>query len=401
MNFTRQAGDRMWPRMSIVLIAAAVFAAGCGGGNETARQKGEIIQGLRLQKIQLQSVADELEAPGSVIAASTAQVAARTMGTVLQVPVREGDNVKRGQLLAQLDERELSSRRSAAQAASQGAAAGVAQATNAVVAAQAQAGVMKKTYDRYVYLKQQKSVSPQEFDEIAAKQQAAQANLEQAEAALRQAEAGVTQTESEARAAENVASYARIVAPFDGRVVRRSVEPGSLVSPGMPLFVVEDTSHYQLEATLPAEALATVKKNTSARVQLDALAPNSLTGKVAEIEAGADATSHTLRARVDLPKQNGVQSGMFGRAFFPRGEQEALVVPGGALVNRGQLRGIYVVADAELIHWRVVTTGKAIGKQVEVLSGLNEGDVVVLNPGTQELDGNKAGAGSAAGEKRP
>src|SRR5208337_3768284 len=215
-------------------------------------------------------------------------------------------------------------------------------------------------------------------DEITAKQQAAQANLEQAQAGLRQAEAGASQAESEAQAAQDVASYARIVAPFEGRVIRRSVEPGSLVSPGMPLFVVEDTSRYQLEATLPAEALATVKKNVPARVQLDGLANKSLPGKVAEIEAGADPASHTLKARVDLPKETGVQSGMFGRAYFAQGEKRALVLPAEALVSRGQLRGIYAVDDTGLIHWRVLTLGKSTGNQVEVLSGLNEGEVVVL-----------------------
>jgi membrane fusion protein, multidrug efflux system len=380
----------MWRRLRIGLSAAGIIAVGCGGGNERAAQKSELVQGLRIQKIQLRKVADELEVPGSVIAVSTAQVAARTMGTVLQVMVREGDFVKRGQALAQLDERELAARRSAAQSASQGAIAGVAQATNAVSAAQAQANVMQKTFDRYTYLKEQKSVSPQEFDEVAAKQQAAQANLEQAKAALRQAEAGSRQAESEAHAADSVASYARVVAPFDGRVIRRSVEPGSLVSPGMPLFVVEDTSRYQLEATLPSEALSTVKKNELARVVLDALAGMSMTGKVAEIEAGADPASHTLKARVDLPKESGVQSGMFGRAFFARGEKSALVVPTEALVSRGQLTGIYVVDAGGLVHWRVVTVGKNTANQIELLSGLNEGDVVVLNPGTQELDGKKA-----------
>ena len=383
----------------IVLIVVGMIAAGCGGGMENTPQKAEVVQGLRVQKMQLQNVANELEAPGSVIAQSTAQVAARTMGTVLLVAAREGDNVKRGQVLAQLDERELSAHRSAAQAASRGASAGVVQATKAVAAAQALADVMKKTYDRYNYLKEQKSVSPQEFDEVAAKQEAAQANLEQAKATLSQSEAGVAQAESEARAAESVASYARVVAPFDGRVIRRSVEPGSLVSPGMSLFVVEDTSRYQLEATLPAEALAAVKKNTLARVQLDGLPEKSLTGKVAEIEAGADPTSHTLKARVDLPKESGVQSGMFGRAYFAQGEKRALVLPSEALVSRGQLRGIYVVDDTGLIHWRVVTLGKSTGNQVEVLSGLNDGELVVLNPGSQELDGKKAATASTGGEK--
>ncbi len=399
MKMMERIGKAMSNQIGLVLMAAGLLAVGCGGGIETTSQKVEIVKGLRVQKARFQNVVDELEAPGSVIAVSTALVAARTMGTVLQVAVREGDSVKRGQVLAQLDEPELVSRRSAAQAGAQGATAGVVQATKAVAAAQAQADVMKKTLDRYSYLKEQKSVSPQEFDEIAAKQQAAQANLEQAKAGLRKAEAGAAQAESEARAAQDMASYARVVAPFDGRVIHRTVEPGSLVSPGMPLFVVEDTSHYQLEATLPAESLAAVKKNATARVQLDGLGENSLPGKVAEIEAGADPASHTLKARIELPKQAGVQSGMFGRAFFARGERRALMVPAAALLNRGQLSGIFVVGDGTLVHWRVLTLGKTLGSQVEVLSGLTDGDAVVLNPGSYELDGKKYGAALTSGEK--
>jgi multidrug efflux pump subunit AcrA (membrane-fusion protein) len=382
-------------------LAAGLVLSACGGSNERFAQKIEVVQGLRLQKVQSQLVADEIEAPGNVIAASTAQVAARTMGTVLQVAVREGDTVKRGQLLAQLDERELSAHRAAAQAASQRAAAGVAQATKAVAAAQAQADVMQKTFDRFSQLKQQNSVSPQEFDEISARHQAAQAGLEQAKAGLRESEAAATQADSEARAAQDVASYARITAPFDGRVIRRMVDPGTLITPGITLFIVEDTSCYQLQATLPAEALTAVRKNSTALVQLDALPHQPLTGKVSELEAGADPTSHTLQARVDLPKESTVRSGLFGRALFPRGQKQALLVNTDALVNRGQLSGIYIVDDAALIHWRVLTLGKTTGNEIEVLSGLTDGDVVVLNPGTQELDGKKAGALAAGGEKRP
>jgi RND family efflux transporter MFP subunit len=399
MNMIQELKKVMRQGMKIVLVASLTFASGCGEATESTPQDPEVAQGLHSQKIQMQDVADELESPGSVIAVSTAQVAARTMGTVLHVAVKEGDAVKRGQMLAQLDERELTSHRSAAQAGAQGAAAGVAQATKAVAAAQAQADVMKKTFDRYSYLKDQKSVSPQEFDEIASKQQTAQANLELAKAGLHQAEAAAAQAESEARAAESVASYARVIAPFDGRVVRRTVEPGSLVTPGVPLFVIEDTSHYQLEATLPAEALAFVKKNATVRVQFDGLDQASLTGKVAELEAGADPASHTLKARIDLPRQAGVQSGMFGRAFLGRGEKRVLMVPVSALVNRGQLQGIYVGDEGGLLHWRVLTLGKRLGSQIEVLSGLNDGDTVVLNPGSQELDGKKTSLTSGGGEK--
>jgi multidrug efflux pump subunit AcrA (membrane-fusion protein) len=409
MSGMRRNAAMMQRRIFLTILAASALLAGCGTEADNRQARPEVVQGLRLQKVQLQTVPDELEAPGSVIAAATAQVAARTMGTVIVVAAKEGDTVKRGQLLAQLDERELAAHYNAALAAAQSADAGVGQATKAVAAAQAQADVAQKTYDRYVYLKEQKSVSPQEFDEVAAKQQAAQAALEQAKAGLRQAQSGKEQAQSEVRAAESVASYARVVAPFDGRVVRRTVEPGSLVSPGTALFVVEDASRYQLEVTLPTESLGSVRKGSVARVQLDSLrertAPGggpymkSIAGKTAEVEAGADPSSHTVRARIDLPHEAGIQSGVFGRAFFVRGEKKGLVVPKEGVVRRGQLQGIYTVDASGLVHWRVLTLGKEIGNQVEVLSGLAEGDVVVLNPGVQELDGKKATGSASGGEK--
>jgi RND family efflux transporter MFP subunit len=388
MNGMGKANMRQGMTVFAALLAAGLLL-GCGE-TENKAVKPETVSGLRVQKIELKNVPDELESPGTVIAAATAQVAARTTGTVLQVAVKEGDTVRRGQLLAQLDERELVARKDAAHAGSKAAEAGIGQAQKALAVAQANADVMQKTYDRYVYLKEQKSVSPQEYDEISAKHQAAQAQLEQAKATLQQSQAGKEQAQAEVHVAESVANYARIVAPFDGWVVRRTVERGSLVSPGTPLFVVEDTSRYQLQATLPTEALSFVKKGSVARVQLDVMTATSLEGKVAEIEAGADPGSHTLNARIDLPRDVKVESGVFGRAYFAHGEKPALVVPLEMIVTRGQLRGMYVVDANGLVHWRVVTLGQPANGLVEVLSGVAAGDAVVLNPGVQELDGKKA-----------
>ncbi len=401
MSFNGNIVLPIWRPFVFFLLAAEVMVAGCGGEKEKPTQSLELAQGLHAQRVQWQLVPDELEAPGTVIAVATAQVAARTMATVQQVAVREGDFVKRGQLLAQLDEKELAARLGAARAATQRATAGVAQSTKAVAAAQAQDDFVQKTYERYSLLKKQNSVSPQEFDEVSARQQVAEANLDQAKAGLQEAEAAASQAESEARAAQDLAGYARVTSPFDGRVLRRMAEPGTLISPGIILFIVEDTSRYQLEATLPAEALSHVKKSASARVQLDALPEQSLDGKVAEIEAGAEAASHTLNARIDLPKDPSLQSGMFGRAFFARGEKRALLAPSSAMVSRGQLSGVYVVDDAALVHWRILTLGKTRGNQVEVLSGLSDGDMVILNPGSQELDGKKSAALATPGERRP
>ena len=400
MSRTDRTARAMRRGSQLLLVTAWSFSFGCGGAPENSSKTPEVVEGLQVKKTQLQVVADEWEVPGSVIAVSTAQVAARTMGTVFQVAVREGDTVKRGQLLAQLDGRELSARSNAADAGVRGANAGVAQAAKVLVAAQAQAEVLQKTYDRYVFLRDEKSISPQEFDEISAKQQAAQANLGQAKAALRQAEAGASQAESEAGAAKEVAAYARVVAPFDGRVVRRNVEPGSFVSPGVPLFIVEQTSRYQLEATCPAAAWSAVKKGATARVQLDAIPGKSLLARVAEEEGWYGSALATPSKFGSIFRRKRISSlECLGGPFFRTGEKQAVLVPVALLVNRGQLSGVYVVDDSGLIHWRLVTLGIPRGDQREVLSGLAAGDTVVLNPGQQELDGKRTGAAPAGGEK--
>jgi len=391
-------------RKKMVLVGGALLLvavlAGCGGGGKEQAQAAESVSGLRTERLQLQTVPDEVEAPGTLRSVMTAPLTARVMGTVVDVHVREGDAVKRGQLLISLDERELVARRNAARAAMDEAKAGREEAARGLAMAQAQADVASKTYERFQYLKQQKSVSPQEFDEVEAKFRSAQAGLAAAKARQEQVEATNVRAESEVRAADTMASYARIVAPFDGVVVRRSVDPGMMASPGMLLVEVEDASRYRMEATIAASAVAArgLKRGTRARVRLDALPEREFEGTVAELEGGADPASQTVRAKVDVPSAvGGLRSGLFGRVLFCCGERQALVLPRKALVERGQLRGVFVVGVDGMIQLRLVTLGRSFpgdsGERVEILSGIDAGETVVLDPGTRNLDGRKLEAG--------
>jgi len=334
-------------------------------------------------------VPDEIEAPGSVSSATTAEIAARAMGTVQAVLVREGDTVRRGQLLVQIDDREFSARSSAAQSALGEAAAAREEVSRAVAAAQAQADVAKKTYDRFTFLRDQKSVSPQEFDEVEGRHRATAAALQQAQARQQQVEAMNQRAQSEARAASTVAGYTRVTAPFDGVVVRRSVDPGAMAMPGQPLLVVEETSRYRLEVTVDAVSGVALRRGAKARVALDALPDRTLEGTVSELEAGADPSSHTLAVKVDLPRDSAIRSGLFGRAWFARGERQTLVVPRGHLVERGQLAGVYVVDGQGIARLRMVTLGHPVAGGVEILSGLSGGERIVAEPGARELDGKK------------
>jgi len=382
--------ERIAAKHAIALaLSGSLLAAGCGSEKAVRSDTPELIQGVRVETAKLRSVPEMLEAPGTVVSMATAEIAARTTGTVLRVDAKEGDSVKQGQLLAQIDEQELVARKSAAQAGLERAVAGVAEATRGVAMAQAQADIAKKTYERYTYLQQQKSVSPQEFDEIGAKNLAAQAGFEQAQARLQQAEAAKAQAESDARAADEIANYTRIRAPFDGNVVRRLVEPGTVVTPGTQLFVLEKAGMYQLDATLPAEALAAVKRGASAEVRFDALPGQSFSGKVVEMEAGADAATHTVSARIALPNDANIRSGMFGRAAFQHGEKKAMIVESDAVVERGQLRGVFIVAGNGMTAWRVITTGQRAGGMTEILSGLEDGETYIADPHGRELDGKR------------
>ncbi len=134
---------------------------------------------------------------------------------------------------------------------------------------------------------------------------------------------------------------------------------------------------------------ARVKRGTRARVEFDALPGKSFAGTVVEIEGGADAASHTVRARIELPQDAGIRSGLFGRAWFARGERKAIALPQTAIVHRGQLHGVYV-ADAEgIARLRMVTLGKSMGDKMEILSGLGDGERVVLDAANRDLDGKK------------
>jgi membrane fusion protein, multidrug efflux system len=386
---------RSWGHEGLALgafLGAVLLLGGCSTPPAAPAAQGRRVSGLAVETVRLEKIPNEVAAPGTVAAVRTAQITSRVMAVVLRVAVREGDRVRRGQLLVALDEREFAARRNAAGEGLREAAAAEEAAARGVAAAKAEAEVAGKTYKRYEFLREQKSVSPQEFDEVQAKDEAARAALAQARARRQQAQAARARAVEQLAAAATVAGYARLDAPFDGVVLHRYVDPGSMAVPGTPLVVVEEAGRYRLEATLDAADAAAVRRGTPARVQLDALPGKELPGTVAELEPGADPTSHTVEVKIDLPRDPALRSGLFGRAWFERGERAAIVVPASAIVERGQLRGLYAVDASGTARWRLVTLGEAAGKQVEVLSGLSAGERIVTDPRGRELDGARVEA---------
>ena len=230
-----------------------------------------------------------------------------------------------------------------------------------------------------------KSVSPHEFDEVKAKLAAATARRDAAHANSSQAEAVVVE-------ARTVMGFTKIRAPFDGLITAKLVDAGAMAAPGVPLLIVEDPSRFRLEAMLDESQIGAVRLGASIPVVLDSLGGETITGKVVQIVPAADPASRSFTVKIDLPTNPQIRSGLFGRARFPRGQRESILVPQTALLHRGQLDAIYVVGKDEIASLRYVTLGKPSGSDVEVLSGLDSGERLVAQPADRELSGNRIGA---------
>ncbi len=187
-------------------------------------------------------------------------------------------------------------------------------------------------------------------------------------------------------------SFTKVRAPFDGVVVSKLAEPGSMAAPGVPLLVVEDPSHFRLEAQVDESKIGAVKLGEAVAVVVDSLGNQPIVGKVTQIVPAADPSSRTFTVKIDLPPNPQMRTGLFGRASFPRGERQAIAIPKSAVLSRGQMQAVYVIGSDQLASLRFVTLGMASGDQVEVLSGLQNGDRIVTQPGDRELSGKQVEA---------
>jgi multidrug efflux system membrane fusion protein len=374
-------------RSHYLIIAAVGFLSACGSAQRHPAEPGPLVTGVQTEIVRLESAPQLYQAAGSVRSSSTASLLAQVPGTVREIRVNAGDHVKRGQLLAVLDDR-------SARAQMQGADAGVKEAIQAEVevdqalqAATADRQFAEATFNRYQALLAKNSLSRQEFDGAEARYHAALATERSIAAKKQQIVARQQQARSQQDSAETALSYSRIVAPMDGMVTAKSVDAGTVVMPGTPVLTVEDTARYRLEASVPEEYLPNARVGASVSVSTG---HGQFAGQVSEVVPAADATSHTFLVKIDLPHDCPCRSGEYGQASFAIGGAKQLAVPSSAVVDHGELQGVFVVAADGNVEYRLVETGKAFGNRVEVLSGLAPGEKVATSQIDRLRDGARA-----------
>ena len=358
----------------VVVLSNAFLLLGCNSEPQAKTPSPQTVQ-VESVVIQRAELPTYYESVGTVKAVQNAQVSAQTIGNVLRVNVREGDRVSAGQVLAVIDD-------SQTKAGLERAAAGQSSAAQAAVAAKAEFALAESTLKRYEVLRDRNSVSAHEFEEVQAHYEAAKARRDMASAGIAGADAALVQ----ARTAQ---SYTQVRAPFAGVVTAKLVEAGNLASPGLPLFSLEDASAFRLEVTVDESNMGAVKLGANTPVLIDALGGAELSARVVQVLPSADPNSRSFLVKLQLPKIDGIRSGLFGRARFSAGVRQGYSVPQAAIIRRGSMEAVYAIGSDQIASLRYLTLGRELSGNYEVLSGLEAGDRIVTNPGSLELNGKR------------
>lgn len=325
-----------------------VLATGCGPKEHA--KKSHTTDSLppvqaRVAAVESRKLPISEEGMGTIRAKLRATLEAKVSGRIQELPVRLGQSVKAGDLIARLDAAEIRARFDQAQAALQQS---------------------ERDYQRLKSLFEQQAAARADYD-------AAESRLSMAKGAV-----------AEARA---MMAYVEIHAPFDAVVTRKHAEVGDFAAPGKPLVDIEDPAALQLVADVPEALAGRIALDSKMSIRGDGYR-EEIVGTVSEIAPSADPLSRTVQVKLDLPPGAPARPGQFARLSVPLGESDTLRIPATAVVRRGQMEIAFVV-DSDTARLRLIKTGRRTGEYVEVVSGLDAGDRVVAEGVEQLVDGRR------------
>lgn len=319
----------------------------------------------------------KVHGPGTVQSRVPVTVSAKITGILEKLYADQGDRVRKGQPLADLDSVELKAREAAAHAARSRAERELAKAHADLIKSQANLVLAQSNYQRDLEVFNPGYISPAAFDATKASLRVAESDVAANEAAVKALEAAVNQAESETRAAKALFGYTRILAPMDGVITVRKAEAGNTVSPGTPIFQMAD---YQIWAAswIDETRIAQLREGQKAVIRLRS--GRVFQGEVARLNKEADTVTRELEVDVrfdSLPDPLVV--GEETEVDIDTGSQTAPAVPLSAIAERKGAKGVMVVANGRA-SFRPVVLGLQDGQHVAVLDGLKEGDMAILNP---------------------
>lgn len=336
--------------MIVILLALTALTWYVLSTNHATAPNQRPIDLQKLQKVTAQkiSVPEIYRAVGTIKPSTESNLESKINSKILKVHVAPGEKVKAGELLIELDDRDFIAR--------------VERAQQAIEAATAVHDQNKATFQRSRNLIKSGYLSKSEFDKAKSDYLSSVARLKQAEKSLQEAQVEL--------------SHCKIKAFADGIVLDKYVDPGDQAMPGKVLLKLQTADVLQLRANVPEELIRKIKLEQNLQVLIDAT-NEKFTGTVVEIVPNIDPQTRTFVVKVNLPTNANIFPGMFGRLLIPIATKEIIVIPKSAIIEHGQLKFVNVIQNNRL-QKIVITTGNEHDNNIQVLSGLNAGDIIAV-----------------------
>lgn len=349
---------------AFIAIALGISLVSCGGDKEQKQDTSGWVP-VTVADVDTGDSSTILAGSGQITAINNATLSTRMMGYVESLPVKIGQKVNKGDLLISINNVDLRAKKAQVEAS-------ITEATVAFNNA-------KKDYERFQNLFNENSASQKELDDMTARYEMAKARLEAA-----------NQMKNEVN---SQFAYFNIRAPFSGVVTNTYIDEGDMANPGVPLVSVESPGGFEAVAKVAEDNISGIEVGTKAQILVKAL-DITITGKVTELSASAQNTGGQYLMKVQLDKTDAkILSGMYATVRLETGDannaKKVVTVPSDALVEKGQLTGVYILGQDNVALLRWLRLGETYGDEVEVLSGLTEGETYIVSAEGKLYNGAK------------
>ncbi|HEY6391878.1 MAG TPA: efflux RND transporter periplasmic adaptor subunit [Bryobacteraceae bacterium] len=383
----------------LALIAAFAFGLAPRLGRQKAllaasNQERDRVPIVDTVVVRRSSKTADLVLPGNIDAMFEAPIYARADGYLKKLYVDIGDRVHAGQVLGDIESPELDQQLRQARSSVNQAKAALKQAEAAVAQARANLALAKVTLDRWKQLVAAGVAARQDGDEKQAAYDARQADLEAAEASVAAALSNIGANDANVQRLVEMKAFDSITAPFDGIITVRNTTSGTLISagtnsPNRELLREAQIDLLRIFISVPQTNAAAIHVNMPADVTVQELPARVFHGIVARTANSLDEASRTMRTEVHVRNpDHALLPGMYGQVKFQTARSNAPpLIPGDTLVIRSGGTQVAVIGPDRKVHFQKIVVGRDYGPEVEVTSGLSEGDTVIVNPGDEIREG--------------
>ena len=382
------------------LLALAVFYVGWTPREQRlkmieaeAKTNAEERLPVTVTRVKVSTPVREISLPGNVAAIGETPIYARAEGYIKTRKVDIGDVVKKGDMLVEIDSPELEQQLRNSKARLEQLRASSAQVRAAIEQAKATAKLAEVNYSRSRQLVESGIVARADLDEKTAIQDARKADVKAQEANLVAAEEAIKAQTAEVARIDQMSEFKRVTAPWDGIITQRNCAVGNLITPaalaaGRDLFRLSDISKLRVFVNVPQVNIGDIRVGQKALVRIPDL-KQTLVGSVVRTSNALENQSRTLLAEVNVVNQGRtLLPGMYVQVGIETTQTRQLIlVPGDTIVTRSEGIFVAVVGKDNKVTFRKIEVGRDFGTEIEAVSGLSEGDMVVVNPSDDVRNG--------------